>query len=64
MLEARGSSRTSSELPAERIPSGCDELILQLTFTVLGPMVNRIVYVPSGYGSWGGNAGNVLLAFG
>jgi polyvinyl alcohol dehydrogenase (cytochrome) len=30
-----------------------------------GPVVvNGMVYVPSGYGSWGGNAGNVLLAFG
>ncbi len=30
-----------------------------------GPVVvNGMVYVPSGYGNWGGNAGNVLLAFG
>jgi polyvinyl alcohol dehydrogenase (cytochrome) len=30
-----------------------------------GPVViDGMVYVPSGYGSWGGNAGNVLLAFG
>jgi polyvinyl alcohol dehydrogenase (cytochrome) len=30
-----------------------------------GPIVvNGMVYVPSGYGNWGGNAGNVLLAFG
>ncbi len=30
-----------------------------------GPIVvNGLLYVPSGYGNWGGNAGNVLLAFG
>jgi len=30
-----------------------------------GPVVvNGMLYVPSGYGNWGGNAGNVLLAFG
>src|SRR5258708_358130 len=30
-----------------------------------GPVVvNGMVYVPSGYGNWGGNTGNVLLAFG
>jgi polyvinyl alcohol dehydrogenase (cytochrome) len=30
-----------------------------------GPVVvNGMLYVPSGYGSWGGNPGNVLLAFG
>lgn len=30
-----------------------------------GPVViNGMVYVPSGYGNWGGNAGNVILAFG
>ncbi len=30
-----------------------------------GPVVvNGMLYVPSGYGNWGGNPGNVLLAFG
>jgi polyvinyl alcohol dehydrogenase (cytochrome) len=30
-----------------------------------GPIVvDGMLYVPSGYGNWGGNPGNVLLAFG
>jgi len=30
-----------------------------------GPVaIDGMIYVPSGYGNWGGNAGNVMLAFG
>ena len=33
--------------------------------SIPGPIVvNGMLYVPSGYGNWGGNPGNVLLAFG